>query len=91
MVFEWIKKNGANWVMMIANTKRTGEVISRVHYCGYDTWVYYIKIPGVIRHFTYIGKEFPFKAVQDSVREIILEQLDELALREAELEEMLVD
>lgn len=91
MKFEWIKKNGANWVMVIANTKRTGEVISRVHYCGYDTWAYYIQIPGVTRHFTYIGKEFPFKGVQDSVREMILEQLDECALRKAELEEMLDD
>lgn len=91
MLFEWIKKNGANWVMVIANTKRRGEVVARVHFNGYQTWSYFIRIPGKTTHGLWVGEEFPFKMVQEEIREVILEQLDECALRTAELEEMLVD
>ena len=91
MKFEWIKKNGANWVMRIANTKRRGEVVARVHFNGYMTWSYIICIPGKTTHGLWVGEEFPFKVIEGEVREVILEQLDECALRTAELEEMLVD
>ena len=91
MKFEWIKKNGANWVMRIANTKRRGEVVARVHFDGYKTWSYVISVLGRIKHGLWVGEGFPFEMVEGEVREVILEELDECALRTAELEEMLVD
>lgn len=91
MKFEWIKKNGANWAMRIANTKRRGEVVARVHFDGYMTWSYVINVLGKITHGLWVGEGFPFKMVEGEVREAILDQLDECALRTAELEEMLVD
>lgn len=91
MKFEWIKKNGANWAMVIANTKRRGEVVARVHFNGYQTWSYFIRIPGKTTHRLWVGEEFPFKMVQEEIRELIVEQFYECALRTAELEEMLVD
>lgn len=91
MKFEWIKKNGANWTMVIANTKRRGEVVARVRFHGYMRWNYMIWIPGKTTHGSWVGEGFPFKMVEGEVREAILDQLDECALRTAELEEMLVD
>lgn len=91
MKFEWIKKNGANWVMRIANTMRREEVVARVHFDGYKTWSYVITVPGITTNGLWIGEEFPFKMVEGEVREVILNQLDECALRTAELEEMVVD
>lgn len=91
MKFEWIKKNGANWTMVIANTKRRGEFVARVHFDGYKTWCYIITVPGIITNGLWVGESFPFKMVEEEVREVILNQLDECALRTAELEEMLVD
>lgn len=58
MKFEWIKKNGANWAMVIANTKRRGEVVARVHFDGYNSWSYIIAIPGKTTHGLWVGEGF---------------------------------